>query len=255
VNRLVTSRQRIIIDILEANQLATVDELSKQLSVSEATVRRDLMALEAEGLINRTWGGAIPTLSVGLEQYVGERCKQNLVEKQAIAQAAVDLIEEGDVIALDVGTTCMEVAKLLKRFQRITVFTNSLLTAKTLSECLFTVHLIGGRMRQGEYSMVGNIARETILRFNYDKYFMGASGFDMENGPTDFNLDDVEIKQCFLKKARQRFALIDYSKFGKTSLATICEVEYLTDVITDVAIPADQVIHLKTKVPRVIVAK
>lgn len=244
----------MILEILETNQLASVDELSKQLAVSEATVRRDLMALESEGLINRTWGGAIPAQSVGLELIVGERSQHNLVEKQTIAQAAVDLIEEGDVIALDVGTTCMELAKLLKKFQRITVFTNSLITAQILGTCPFNVHLIGGRMRQGEYSMVGSIARETILRFHFDKFFMGASGFDTESGPTDFNLDDVEIKQCFIKKARQRIALIDFSKFRKKSLATICDVEDLTDVITDSSTPMEEIEVLKTKGLRVIAA-
>jgi DeoR/GlpR family transcriptional regulator of sugar metabolism len=230
---LVTSRQRIILGILEVNELATVEQLSSQLSVSEATVRRDLLALESERLINRTWGGATPVASVAFEPFVNERSKQNQAEKAAIAQAAVEMVEEGEVIALDVGTTCMELAKLLLRFQRITVFTNSLLTAQILGASNLTVHLIGGRLRPGEYSMVGAVARETILRFHYDKFFMGASGFDLKNGPTDFNLDDVEVKQCFLKQAKQRITLVDNTKFAKTSLASICAISELTDVITD----------------------
>src|ERR1700730_4496318 len=107
----------MILDILEANQLATVEELTKQLSVSEATVRRDLMSLEAEGLINRTWGGATPASSVAFESFVNERSKQNLSQKQAIAQAAAEMVQEGEAIALDVGTTCMELAKQLRKFQ------------------------------------------------------------------------------------------------------------------------------------------
>jgi DeoR/GlpR family transcriptional regulator of sugar metabolism len=252
---LVTSRQRIILDILEANQLATVEELSSQLRVSEATVRRDLMALESKGLINRTWGGATPATSVAFEPFVNERAKQNQIEKAAIAQAAVEMVEEGEVIALDVGTTCMELAKLLRKFKRITVFTNSLLTAQILCASNLTVHLIGGRLRPGEYSMVGAVARENILRFHYDKFFMGASGFDPETGPTDFNLDDVEVKQCFLKQSKQRIALVDHTKFSKTSLATICGTSQLTDVITDSHIAPEYVRKLEDQGIKVTIGK
>lgn len=250
---MVTARQRAIIEILESNQLATVDELSTQLSVSEATIRRDLMSLESKGLISRTWGGATPVSSVAFESFVYERTKENLVLKQEIANAAVEMIEEGEVIALDVGTTCMEVAKLLRRFQRITVFTNSMLSAQILGNCTFNVHLIGGRMRPGEYSMVGSVARETALQFHYDKYFMGASGFDLNHGPTDFNLDDVEIKQCFLKKARQRIALLDHTKFGRVSLASICGVEGLTHIISDSEMAPEHRLALQDKGPQLVV--
>lgn len=252
---MVTGRQRKILEILETNELATVEELCSQLTVSEATVRRDLAALEADGLINRTWGGAAQASSVGYGLFVHERSQENLRQKQSIARAAADTIGEGEVIAIDVGTTCMELAKQLRRFQRISVFTNSLLTAQILGNCNFTVHLIGGRMRPGEFSMVGNIARDTTLRFHFDKFFMGASGFDLENGPTDFNLDDVEIKQCFLKQARQRIALVDNSKFGRTSLASICGVEDLTHVVTDSGIPEGHVEALQSKGPTVIIGK
>lgn len=230
---MIISRQKVILDILADNQLATVDELSAQLSVSEATVRRDLMSLESKGLINRTWGGATPVSSVAFEPFVHERSKINQSEKQAIARTAVEMIQEGEVIALDVGSTCMELAKLLKGFRRITVFTNSLLTAQILGSASFTVHVVGGRMRLGEFSLVGPVARENIRRFNYDKFFMGVSGFDLNHGPTDYNVDDVEIKQCFLEQANQRIALVDHSKFGRTSLAAICGVRSLTDVISD----------------------
>ncbi len=255
MSQMLIARQRKILEIIAANELATVDELCAELSVSEATVRRDLAALEAEGLVNRTWGGAVPVSSVAYGLYVHERSQENLREKQMIVRAAADLIHEGEVIALDGGTTCMELAKQLRRFQRITVFTNSLLAAHILGNCSVTVHVIGGRLRSGEFSMVGNVARDTILRLHFDTFFMGASGFDLENGPTDFNLDDVEIKQCFLRQSRERVALVDHSKFGRTSLASICNVEDLTYLVSDPGISQDHIAALQSKGLTVLVGK
>ncbi len=238
---MLTARQKSILELIQDDQLVTVDVLSARLRVSEATIRRDLASLEREGLVNRTWGGATPAAGVGFEPFVLERSTYFQEEKQAIARAAVKLIEEGDVIALDVGSTCMELAKLLDRFKRITVFTNSLLTAQILGGFSFTVYLIGGRLRPGEFSMVGPTARETAGRFNYDKFFMGIAGLHLENGPTDFNLDDVEIKQSFLKQAKRRIALLDHSKIGQVSLASICNIRDLTDVVTDGAVSESEI--------------
>ncbi len=251
---MITSRQRAILGIVEANRLATVDKLSSRLGVSEATVRRDLMALEEQRLISRIWGGATPVSSVALEAFMKDRSRQNTLEKRAIAQAAVAMVHEGEVIALDVGTTCMEVARLLRRFRRITVFTNSLCAAQILATSHLTVHPVGGRLREGELSMVGAVARENVLRFHYDKFFMGVSGFDVETGPTDFNLDDVEVKQCFLEKSKRRIALVDHTKFRKTSLASICGIESITDLITDEGIHGEQQRVLQTQGINVIVA-
>lgn len=240
-------RQRKILGIVEENQLATVEDLCSALSVSEATVRRDLATLEANGLVNRTRGGALPASSVGYAPFVSDRAQYNLREKQEIAHAAVEMIDEGDVIAIDVGTTCLELAKLLGRFQRITVFTNSLLTAQALGNFSFTLHLIGGRLQRDEMSMVGNIARDTIMRFNFDKFFLAASGFDPETGPTDFNLDDVEVKQCYIERARQTIALVDHTKFDQVSLASICATEDLSHVVTDSGTPMDCVESIRSK--------
>ncbi len=244
VHIVLTARQKKILDLLQMNELLTVEELAQLLQVSGPTIRRDLMVLESDGLINRTWGGATPATSVGYGQIANERSKLNIEEKRAIAATAVNMIEEGEVIALDVGTTCIELAKLLKRFRHITVFTNGLLTAQILGNSHLTVHLIGGRLRSEEFSLVGAVARDTILRFNYDKFFMGAAGFNVENGPTDFNLDDVEVKQCFMKKSKRIITLVDHTKFGKTSLASICETEQLTNLITDSTTSGDTVDRL-----------
>ncbi|MCL6443015.1 MAG: DeoR/GlpR family DNA-binding transcription regulator [Alicyclobacillus sp.] len=242
---MLTLRQKSILDLLQDGSPANVGDLAVRLGVSEATIRRDLASLESKGLINRTWGGAMPVPGVAFESFVHERSSRYLPEKRAIAKAAVELIEEGDVIALDVGSTCLEVAKLLGAFRRITVFTNSLLAAQTLAEFNFTVHLVGGRLRTGEFSMVGPIARETALRFHYDKFFIGVAGFHLEHGPTDFNLDDVEVKQSFLGRAKRRIALVDHSKFGQVSLAAICGVSDLTDVVTDDSVSSSHVTSLE----------
>ncbi|MCD9020961.1 DeoR/GlpR family DNA-binding transcription regulator [Cohnella silvisoli] len=225
-------REKEIINHLNKSSPLSVEQLAVLLAVSEVTVRRDLVELEQKGLIVRKRGGAsLPGL--GIEPMYNQRMKQNSDLKQTIAAYAADQVSEGDVIALDVGTTVAEFAKELLKKKNLTVFTFSIQVAALLAQSNHNVYLLGGNLRKTEMSMVGSITRDTIMKFHFDRYYLGLAGVSKENGPTDFNLEEVEIKRAIIERSKQVVALVDKTKFGVTSLVKVCEFEEIDEMITN----------------------
>lgn len=227
-------RKKQIMNILYQKQSASVAELIKKFQVSPATIRRDLQKLADKGLVVRYKGGvSLPQLGFGHEPPLAERETKNLRTKRAIGQAAAKLIKEGEVIALDVGTTSMELAKAIRNHRNITVFTYSLPIAYILSTSKVNVYLVGGLLKSKEMCLSGSVTRETISQFHFDKFFLGASGITIENGITDFGIDEVEVKRTFIQHSTEVITLVDSSKFGHTSFITICQLGQVNRVITD----------------------
>lgn len=225
-------RTKEIMEHLDRKSTLSIEELSNLLSVSTVTVRRDLAELENEGLIIRQRGGAaLPGTSI--EPMFNQRHKQHLDLKKQIAKYAAEQIAEGEVIAIDVGTTAAEFAKELLKKHNLTVFTNSFQAALILSKSQHIVYFVGGFIRKSEMSMVGSIAKDTIMKFNFDRFYMGLAGISNNEGPTDYNLEDAEIKRCFINKSKEVIALIDKTKFGKSSLVKVCELDEITTIITN----------------------
>ncbi|WP_080840214.1 DeoR/GlpR family DNA-binding transcription regulator [Cohnella massiliensis] len=226
------SRQEQLIRCLGEKSPLSVEELSVLLSVSEATVRRDLVELEDKGLIVRQRGGAsLPGL--GVEPLFNQRQKLNRDWKRKIAQHAAEQIAEGEVIALDVGTTTAELAKELLKKANLTIFTYSLQVASILSRSRHKVYIVGGHFRMSEMSMVGSIALSTIKQFNFDRFYLGLAGLSKFQGPTDFSLEEVEIKRALIERSKQVIALADPSKFGVSSLVKVCEFNEIDEIVTE----------------------
>ncbi|MER3400912.1 MAG: DeoR/GlpR transcriptional regulator [Thermoflexus sp.] len=228
------ARQERILQILSERSFITVEELAQLTGASLPTIRRDLQALAEEGLIVRTRGGAsLGTPGVGHEIPYLTRARVRLPEKRAIARAALDLVREGEVLALDVGSTTIELARLLRLRRNLTVFTASLHIAQLLANSEVSVFLLGGQLRKKELSVVGPLALRMAAQFYYDRFFMGVAGLDPEAGCTDFSLDDVEVKKVFLERSREVIVLADHSKLGHISFTAICPVQRVHRVITD----------------------
>lgn len=225
-------REKEILQLLSQRSPLSIEELAVMLKVSEVTVRRDLAGLEKQGLITRKRGGAaLPAL--GFEPLFNQRQKKNLELKQQIAKYAAEQIREGDVIALDVGTTAVELAKELARKTGITVFTSSIQVASILSKSNLQVYMIGGLIRKSEMSLVGSIALETIMKFNFDRFYLVVAGINAEAGPTDYSIEEAEIKRAFIARSKQVVALIDRTKFGTSSLVKVCEFDQIDEIITN----------------------
>lgn len=151
-----------------------------------------------------------------------------------IAEAAVGLIEEGDTIILDSGTTTLEIAKKLNRFQELTVVTNSLLVMKEL-EWNENVELIviGGSLRRGILSLVGPLTVQALDGLIVDKAFIATNGIDFEKGITTPNLFEAEVKKAMIQSAKQVIVVADSSKIGKTSFSKVASIHDIDEFITD----------------------
>ncbi|NPV43395.1 MAG: DeoR/GlpR transcriptional regulator [Firmicutes bacterium] len=241
-------RQQQIMNILYQKQSLSTDELIKIFHVSPATIRRDLRKLADKGLVMRYKGGAsLPKIGFGHEPPLAERESKNLRAKRAIGEAASRLIKDGEVIALDVGTTCMELAKAIRNHRNITVFTYSLPIAYKLSNSKVNVYLVGGLLKPKEMCLSGPVARNTISQFHFDKFFLGAAGITEKEGITDFGMDEVEIKRSFIERSNEVITLVDSSKFGHVSFITICQLEKIKQIVTDEGIDPQILNNLRKK--------
>lgn len=227
-------RRRLIVELVNENTKATVQELCHTFSVSSATIRNDLRSLEDSCLLKRTHGGAISCRSVNYEINSYERAEARLAQKAQIAAKAVSLIKEGDTIALDTGTTTFELAKLLTKFHDLTVVTNDLQIALYLEQYSnANIFLAGGFLRRDYHCTVGNKALDAVSDFNVDKAFIGANGISLTRGIATPNTDTAEIKEAFITISDRTAIIADSSKFDRTSFSKFADFEDVAMIITD----------------------
>jgi DeoR/GlpR family transcriptional regulator of sugar metabolism len=233
----IEERRQTIMEYLTQHTRATVKELAEYLSVSEATLRTDLKEMEIEGLLQRTHGGAtlLEQAKVELGSSFAVREKKNQEEKIAICKQATDYIRSGQCILLDASSTSLELARILKKMPlRLTILTNGMFTAMELQENPnFTVIMIGGILRLGGVGTEGNLGNAVFNQINVDTMFTSASGFTLEDGLTDFNVYEVELKKSMIKASSKLIALLDYSKLGKTSIASFASLDQIDLLITN----------------------
>jgi DeoR/GlpR family transcriptional regulator of sugar metabolism len=215
---------------------ASFSELAARFSVSEMTIRRDVEALELEGLIRRVRGGAISVVGRSHEPPIAERRLLNVEAKQSIGKAAAALLQDGETAIVDIGTTTLECARALTGFRGLTVVTASLLVAAELSNAAgIRTLLTGGVIRPGEMSLIGHRAEDSFDDLNCDTVFLGVGGVDVDRGLTEFNLDDARVKRAALKAARRCVLLADESKFGRVTFATVAPLSQVDVLVTDAA--------------------
>ena len=228
------TRREEILSLLEQEHIVKVSDLMRRFSVSIETIRRDLEHLEKEGLLTRVYGGAVLNKKKASEPLYQEREIKNYDLKLAIAQRAVDLIEDGDVIGIDIGTTTKEFAKALVGKKKAIVITNSMQIAEILSvDNNIRVFMLGGEVRQGELSVSGFMAESLMQHFHLDKYILGIGGLTLENGVTDYHIEETNLRRVILSQSHTVIGLTDYSKFGVVAMNCVCPVEKLDILVTD----------------------
>jgi len=235
---LAEERQKVICEMVNKKKAVRVSDLSKQLNITEATVRRDLDELQNEKKLRRTHGGAVALYPAGNEYVISELAVENIEEKRRIAQKAYEFIDDYDALMFDGSSTVLELSRALAAGQRkgIIVVTNALSVASVLAvKKDISVIQIGGEVRYHINSTVGKIAERTLRDMRVDKTFIGINGIDVEFGYSITNFDEAAVKKEMLYNAKQSFVLADSSKFGKSFLAKVAEPEGQIDyVITDV---------------------
>jgi DeoR/GlpR family transcriptional regulator of sugar metabolism len=237
-------RHQIILGLLDSQGSVTVADLVVRLDVSEMTVRRDLDALERKGLLRRVHGGAVSARGRSYEPPFLSRSTKHRAEKERIGQVAASLVNNGDSIILDVGTTTLEVARHLTDKRNLTIITPSFHIASLLAEQPgIRLILTGGILRPGELSLIGSLAERAFQDFFVDKLFLGTGGIDFEAGLTEFNLEDALIKKAMLRSAKEIIIVTDASKFGQVAFAAIAPLNIVSRIVTDASL--DSVTHTR----------
>jgi DeoR/GlpR family transcriptional regulator of sugar metabolism len=230
-------RQQRIAHIVEEHGRVRVAELAPDFHVSEVTIRKDLLALEAEGRLVRAHGGAIAVDRNRPERAFEVRERLQPREKDSIGSAAAAMVVDGESIALDASTTALALARHLKArgtWVHLTVVTNGIRIASELAgHPGITVAMPGGFVRWEALSVVGPLGAGIFERINVQKAFMGAAGFTVENGLSDATEEEAEIKRLMVGTAREVIAVVDHTKWQRVAFATFCRTDQLTAVVCD----------------------
>ncbi|AUX92418.1 DeoR/GlpR family DNA-binding transcription regulator [Mixta gaviniae] len=220
-------------DYLKGHNLVTVDQRVAAISASPATIRRDLIKLDREGVISRTHGGVTLNRFIPEQPTTSEKSQRNLAEKQAIAGEAAKLVKAGDAVVLDAGTTMLELARQLTHLP-LRVITADLHIALFLSGFRqIEVTIIGGRIDDSSQSCIGEHGRRLLRTIYPDIAFLSCNSWSLEKGITTPTEEKAGLKQDLLINARRRVLLADSSKYGSWSLFCVTPLQTLTDVITD----------------------
>ena len=236
-------RQQQIHRLIEEHGRVLVTELADRFEVSEQTIRKDLLALEADGRAVRTHGGAIAVDRGRPELGFDIRRRLEPDAKARIGLAAAAIVEDGETIAFDASTTALEVAKRLRQrggWRSLTVITNGLRIAEELAgQDGITILVPGGTMRWEALSVVGPWGDGFFRRINIARAFLGAAGFTLQAGLTDATEEEAQIKRAMVASSMEVTAIVDHTKWGRAALATFCRTDRLARVVTDAPAPAE----------------
>jgi DeoR/GlpR family transcriptional regulator of sugar metabolism len=232
---LAEERRLRIREVLSQQRTVTAADLTQSLGVTPATIRRDLAALEKEGLLVRSRGGAVSrTSSTSFQASYDALAHTNLAQKQAIAREAERLILDGDTVFLEGSTTVHELAKLLGGRTRLTIITNSPVTLSQLQYSSgVTLLCVGGNLIKENCYLSGMWAYHILQEIRVDKVILGMSALDPGYGISTANHPEAEFKRLLTKVSKTRIALADSSKLGKQGFAYVGPVSDLSMLITD----------------------
>ena len=232
-------RQRIIDDLHEHDEVSVVG-LSRQLGVSDVTIRKDLQQLEDQGYLTRVRGGAVFSGRGQLELRFAARQQLCLEEKRRIALRAVEYVRPGSTIFLDGSSTVFQMTRLLHDMHGLTVVTNGLYAALELSFAVdVTTIVVGGILRKQSSSLVDLLTPEMLRRLHVDAAFLSCRGLTVEHGMMESDLREAQIKRSMGQAAEQVIALVDHSKAGEKFLASSLLLEEVDHLISDSELPGE----------------
>ncbi len=233
-------RQQEILRRLSAQRRLSVAEICEAFAVSQATARRDLEALAADGLLQRVHGGAIPARRAAPESPILVRSQEEATEKRSIGRAAAALIHDGETVFLGSGTTILEVAKSLGDRRNLTVLTNSLPVLSTLAgRSGISLVGLGGELRDTELSLIGHITEQALAEVRADKVLMGIRALSLEQGLTNDYLAETLTDRAILKIGGQVIIVADHTKCGAVAAAYVAPLAAMNTLVTDSGTPMD----------------
>lgn len=238
-------RRQQILRMIRDNSSVRVADLARTLDVSEGTIRNDLTALDEEQLLTRVRGGAI-SRDEASAWGVPQRSDLRANSKQRIARWAAEMIEDGDSILLDASNTVNYMASYLRDHRDLTVVTNGIETARRFAENPSnTVILVGGLLKPDGLSLYGTLSEKFLNDLHIQRAFVSCSGFSIENGLTEVDIREAQIKSLMIRRARQTIALVDSSKFDKMGITSFATINQISHIFTDSDVHSDVVDRLR----------
>jgi len=246
---LVEERRRLIVELVERAGRATVEELAARFKISPVTIRADLEALARNAAIVRSHGGALPAPAHAVDTPLSIKETRHHAQKRLIGQAAARLVEDGETIILDSGSTTIEIARALRqrKWSELTVITNGLHIALELGAIpAIRVMMLGGLLRASSQSLVGSGAEQMLAQLSADRLFLGVDGIDPEIGVTTPDPQEATLNALMIRVSREVVGVFDSSKFGQRSLSVIAPLSGLHKVISDTAAAPEYVEALES---------
>ncbi|MBI2915016.1 MAG: DeoR/GlpR transcriptional regulator [Firmicutes bacterium] len=241
--------------MLQKEDFASIGFLSSELGVSETTIRRDLGKLQTKGLLSKTYGGATSNSRARFELSFASRETEKEAEKQAIGAAAASLIDDGDTIIIDSGTTTMQVARFIGRRADLMVATTALNVALELEgRAGITVILTGGTLRAKTHALVNPLALDVLKQINADKAFVGVGGVSVESGITSADFADAEVKRAIRAASQKLVVVADHSKFNRRAAALVFPLSGVDVLVTDDKAPPEELKRIREAGISVVVA-
>ncbi|MFD3808531.1 DeoR/GlpR family DNA-binding transcription regulator [Streptomyces sp. NPDC058611] len=226
-------RHKFVVALLMKENRATVAELALATGASEMTIRRDLEVLESRGALRRVRGGAVSNIPGGVEPPYAIRAMSGGQAKERLANAVLELLTDGETVALDTGTTAVAIAKAMADRQ-FTVTPLSLHAAFALSgHPGIQLLLPGGQVRPEELSFYGHTPVQTFRDLCFDTFILGCCGVDPVQGATAYNLDDVQVKRAAVAAAQRVILVATADKLGHAALGRICSMGQIDLIVTD----------------------
>lgn len=240
-------RRKEILQFIQNEDRGEVSYFAQYYDVSEVTIRNDLNYLEKQGCIKRCYGGALLNNQFAFERSLKDKKRINSSVKAKIGAYAASLIEDGDRIILDSGSTTEQIAYNFSDKNDLVVMTNGINIAYHLAnQSNVSVMVAGGTMRENSYSVHGQGGEDFLTGFRFNKLFLGVDGFDKSVGVTTPHQGEADINRKMLEAAQTVIAVTDSSKFDRQSFCLIARPEQIDMLITDSGIPSEYVEHLQT---------
>ncbi|WP_026884767.1 DeoR/GlpR family DNA-binding transcription regulator [Clostridium akagii] len=228
-----SERQKKFLDLLSIKDVIAISDFMEEFSISIETVRRDLSILEKQGKIEKVYGGAKLKKPLLSEPAMEERMVHKLKEKDLIGKKCSELINDGDCIFIDSGSTTYHIAKYIRNKKNLTIITNSIAVVNELITTDFEIIIIGGKIRQEERSVVTYDYIFNFSELNIQKSFICAGGITAENGISDFNMQEVVTRKKIIERSKTIYVAADSSKFGRDVMISIAPLDKIDFIITD----------------------
>lgn len=228
------NRLELIRKMVQTQKKVVVSELSAAFGVTEETIRRDLEKLENEGVLNRTFGGAVLNVEnqrEGIHFY--QRSGIHLEEKRKMAILFEHILRHKTTIAADASTSVMEAAKLIRDSRDVTLLTTSTVMPHELANTDINIISTGGIFNRSTLSLQGKIARDNIRKYHVDILLISCKGIDRNKGVMDSKEAEAEVKKVMLEQANEVALFVDHSKFDKTAFVHLSDWEQIDYLITD----------------------